>query len=88
MRQLESGEESLETSLARFERGVSLSRFCQESLAEAEQKVQVLLEENGEERLANINANGTARNASAEKTARGVSDRTPETDNSEDGDNF
>ncbi len=42
VRELESGEQPLEESLARFERGVALSRFCQQSLAEAEQKVRVL----------------------------------------------
>lgn len=41
---LESGEQSLETSLEQFERGVSLSRFCQQSLTDAEQKVKILLE--------------------------------------------
>ena len=44
VRQLESGEQPLEESLARFERGVALSRFCQQSLAEAEQKVQMLVD--------------------------------------------
>ncbi|NND90257.1 MAG: exodeoxyribonuclease VII small subunit [Granulosicoccus sp.] len=42
---LESGEPSLELSLEQFERGVSLSRFCQQSLSEAEQKVKILLDE-------------------------------------------
>ena len=45
---LENGEQSLEQSLERFERGVSLSRFCQQSLSEAEQKVQILLSESGD----------------------------------------
>lgn len=40
---LESGEQPLEASLEQFERGVSLSRFCQQSLSEAEQKVKILL---------------------------------------------
>ena len=40
---LETGDQSLEMSLEQFERGVSLSRFCQQSLSEAEQKVQILL---------------------------------------------
>jgi len=44
---LETGEQSLEKSLERFERGVSLSRFCQQSLNDAEQKVQILLNESG-----------------------------------------
>lgn len=43
VQQLESGEQPLEESLAQFERGVALSRFCQQSLAEAEQKVQMLI---------------------------------------------
>jgi exodeoxyribonuclease VII small subunit len=42
---LESGEQSLEASLEQFERGVSLSRFCQQSLSEAEQKVKILLDD-------------------------------------------
>lgn len=42
---LEDGEQSLEKSLEQFERGVSLSRFCQQSLTEAEQKVKILLED-------------------------------------------
>jgi len=51
---LESGEQSLEESLEQFERGVTLSRFCQQSLSDAEQKVKVLLEENGKEELADL----------------------------------
>ena len=42
---LESGEQSLEASLEQFERGVSLSRHCQESLSSAEQKVSKLLKD-------------------------------------------
>jgi len=42
---LESGEQSLEASLEQFERGVSLSRFCQQSLTEAEQQVKILLDD-------------------------------------------
>ncbi len=51
---LESGEQSLEQSLEQFERGISLARFCQLSLSEAEQKVKVLLGENGEQTLENF----------------------------------
>lgn len=46
---LESGEQSLEMSLEQFERGVSLARFCQQSLSEAEQKVKILLEDSAED---------------------------------------
>ncbi len=45
---MEQGDISLEESLKLFERGVTLTRTCQESLKEAEQKVQILLEKNGE----------------------------------------
>lgn len=39
---LEAGDQPLDTSLTQFERGVALARFCQQSLATAEQKVAVL----------------------------------------------
>lgn len=45
---LENGELSLEDSLAAFEQGIALTRDCQGALAQAEQKVQVLLERDGE----------------------------------------
>lgn len=45
---LENGELSLEESLSAFEQGISLTRDCQASLTQAEQKVQILLERDGE----------------------------------------
>ncbi|HDY98950.1 MAG TPA: exodeoxyribonuclease VII small subunit [Pseudomonas sabulinigri] len=45
---LESGELSLEESLSSFEQGVALTRDCQQALTQAEQKVQQLVEKNGE----------------------------------------
>ncbi|AMO78705.1 Exodeoxyribonuclease VII small subunit [Pseudomonas citronellolis] len=45
---LESGELSLEDSLGAFEQGIRLTRECQAALSQAEQKVQVLLERDGE----------------------------------------
>lgn len=44
---LENGELSLEESLTAFEQGVRLTRDCQASLAQAEQKVQMLMERDG-----------------------------------------
>ncbi len=41
--QLEGGDLTLEKSLAQFEKGIKLSRECQQALTEAEQKVQILL---------------------------------------------
>lgn len=49
--QMERGEMSLEQSLKSFERGVALTRQCQQALQAAEHKVQMLLEKNGEETL-------------------------------------
>lgn len=45
---MEQGHLPLEESLKLFERGVALTRTCQKALKDAEQKVHVLLEENGE----------------------------------------
>lgn len=49
--QLESGDLTLEDSLTQFERGVGLARECRESLQAAEQKVQILLEQEGGDTL-------------------------------------
>ena len=46
--QLERGEMSLDESLKAFEHGVRLTRQCQTILSAAEQKVQQLIELNGE----------------------------------------
>jgi exodeoxyribonuclease VII small subunit len=45
---LENGELSLEDSLTAFEQGVRLTRDCQAALSQAEQKVQILMERDGE----------------------------------------
>jgi exodeoxyribonuclease VII small subunit len=45
---MEGGDLSLEDSLKAFEQGIKLSRECQTALSTAEQKVQLLLEENGQ----------------------------------------
>lgn len=39
---MEQGDLTLEQSLKDFERGVALTRACQQALQEAEQKVQIL----------------------------------------------
>ncbi len=40
---LEQGDLPLDTTLAEFEEGIKLARQCQQSLAAAEQKVEILL---------------------------------------------
>ncbi|MCG8381282.1 MAG: exodeoxyribonuclease VII small subunit [Gammaproteobacteria bacterium] len=40
---LEQGDLSLDESLAQFEQGIALTRYCQETLTQAELKVQQLV---------------------------------------------
>ena len=44
VKKLEEGDLALEQSLALFERGVQLSRFCHTRLEEAERRIEVLNE--------------------------------------------
>jgi len=46
---MEQGDLSLEDSLGHFERGVQLSRACQQALKTAEQKVAILMQKDGQE---------------------------------------
>tara|TARA_R110001592_G_scaffold121058_8_gene326086 strand:- start:1962 stop:2213 length:252 start_codon:yes stop_codon:yes gene_type:complete len=48
VQRMESGELTLEQSLGAFEQGIHLTRSCQQALAEAEQKVRILTEQNGQ----------------------------------------
>ena len=45
--QMESGELGLEESLEQFEKGIKLARNCQDKLANAEMRVEQLIEKNG-----------------------------------------
>lgn len=58
---LEAGDLSLEDSLKQFERGIALSRACQQALKTAEQKVQILTEKNGETTLEPFEASNAER---------------------------
>lgn len=46
VKKMEEGDLSLEESLAAFEEGIRLSRFCADRLDEAERRVDILLREN------------------------------------------
>src|SRR5438552_3046898 len=46
VRELEQGELTLEKSLELFERGVKLSRECQERLSQAERRIEMLTRDN------------------------------------------
>ena len=54
VRELERGELPLEKSLELFERGVRLSRECQERLQQAERRIEILLQRDGGEGRASI----------------------------------
>lgn len=45
---MEAGDLTLEDSLKTFEEGIRLTRECQQALKNAEQKVRLLIEENGQ----------------------------------------
>lgn len=47
---MEAGEQSLEEALASFQRGIELTRSCQQALRQAEQRVEQLVQK--DERLA------------------------------------
>ena len=45
---MEAGEQTLEEALKSFQRGVELARNCQQGLKQAEQRVEQLIQKNGE----------------------------------------
>ena len=55
---MEQGDLSLEESLRHFERGVQLTRSCQQALRDAEQKVELLLQKNGQEEVVAFDRDG------------------------------
>lgn len=56
---MEEGDLSLEESLAAFEKGIKLTRECQSMLSSAEQRVQQLMEKNGEPVLSEFDTDAT-----------------------------
>lgn len=51
VKKMEEGDQTLETSMELYERGLQLSRFCHSKLEEAERRVEIL-NERGEIKLA------------------------------------
>jgi exodeoxyribonuclease VII small subunit len=45
IQQLEAGDLSLEDSLAAFEKGVGLIKYCNQKLSEVESKIEILLKD-------------------------------------------
>jgi len=56
---MEQGDLSLDESLNAFEQGVKLTRECQQTLAQAEQKVRLLMEQNGTSKATPFDAEET-----------------------------
>jgi exodeoxyribonuclease VII small subunit len=54
--ELETGDLPLEKAMKKFEDGIKLTRGCQAALKEAEQKVEVLLQSAGGEKLEEFDA--------------------------------
>ncbi|WP_411694844.1 exodeoxyribonuclease VII small subunit [Glaciecola sp.] len=54
--EMEKGDIPLEESLKKFERGIQLARQSQAQLKAAEQKVQILMQSNGEETLSDFDS--------------------------------
>ena len=54
---LEQGDLSLEESLKLYESGVLITRDCQEALSQAEQKVQLLLQQSDQANLVDFEGN-------------------------------
>ena len=55
---MEKSELSLEDSLRDFERGVELTRLCQQALRDAELKVQMLVDKDDEPQTADLDSAG------------------------------
>jgi exodeoxyribonuclease VII small subunit len=58
---MESGDQTLEEALASFQRGVELTRTCQQGLKEAEQRVEKLVREGGELKVQPLTHNDNER---------------------------
>ncbi|MCG8379562.1 MAG: exodeoxyribonuclease VII small subunit [Proteobacteria bacterium] len=56
---MEQGDLSLEESLKYFERGIELTKSCQKALTEAEQKVKILIEKQGNSQLGDFDSDDT-----------------------------
>jgi exodeoxyribonuclease VII small subunit len=51
---MEGGEQSLDTALTDFERGIALVRTCRDGLERAEQRVQILLGDKDGDKLQDL----------------------------------
>jgi len=83
---LESGDLPLERALELFEEGVALARRCQSQLGDAERKVEMLLRERGEIKVAPFDPSKDAPAAAETRealSAANVASITPQTQSGE-----
>ena len=59
VKKMEGGDLSLEESLKYFERGILLTKDCQQALNKAEQKVRILLEKNNKNNLESFSSDNS-----------------------------
>ncbi len=59
VQQMENGDITLEDSLKHFERGIELTRNCQQALTDAEQKVEILMQKNGQQQFKPFDGSST-----------------------------
>lgn len=67
VQQLEQGDLPLETALKQFERGIQLARVSKQKLEQAEQQVQILLQQGEQEKLAPFTVEQTLRPSTEEE---------------------
>jgi exodeoxyribonuclease VII small subunit len=67
VQQLEQGDLPLETALKQFERGIQLARVSKQKLEQAEQQVQILLQQGEQEKLAPFSVEQTTRMSAEEE---------------------
>jgi exodeoxyribonuclease VII small subunit len=68
---MEAGDQSLEDALASFQRGIELTRACQKGLKEAEQRVEKLVQKDGELRTEPFGENQTPDEGSEPESSTG-----------------
>lgn len=56
--ELEKGELSLEDSVSKFEEGIKISKQCNKTLEEAEKKITILVNQEGEMKEENFETEG------------------------------
>ena len=59
VKKMEGGDLSLEESLKYFERGILLTKNCQQALNKAEQKVRILLEKSNKNNLESFDSDNS-----------------------------